>query len=114
MNDRAPIEWLSDAREYGLTAEKFAAGLSQGSFDADRRCQFSICFCLVVLGEALNRVPKDIQALAPEIAWTSIVALRNRLVHSYWLIDTEIILRIAQTDMSALVPSIDRLVEKIR
>ena len=71
-------------------------------------------FCLTAVGEALNQVPKDVQALAPEIPWMAINGLRNRLVHGFWLIDTEIILHIAQNDAAALVRSIERLIEKIR
>ncbi|MBI2716746.1 MAG: DUF86 domain-containing protein [Rhizobiales bacterium] len=114
MNDRSALEWLSEARDYALEVQKLASGLSQKTFDDDRRTQFALCFCLIVVGEALNRVPKDVQALAPDIHWVTVIGLRNRLVHSYWLIDTQIILRIAQADISALVSSIDRLVEKIR
>jgi uncharacterized protein with HEPN domain len=114
MNDRSALEWLSEARDHALEAHKFTSGLSQASFDSDRRVLFAVCFCLVVVGEALSQVPKDVQALAPDIPWTPINGLRNRLVHSYWLIDTQIILRIAQADISALVSSIDRLIEKIR
>lgn len=114
MNDRSALAWLSEARDHALEAQKFTSGLNQESFDGDRRGRFAVCFCFVVVGEALNQVPKDVQALAPEIPWVPINGLRNRLVHGYWLIDTQIILRIAQADVSALVSSIDRLIEKIR
>lgn len=114
MNDRSALEWLSEARDHALEAQKFTGGLSQESFDRDRRGRFAVCFCFVVVGEALNQVPRDVRALAPEIPWVPINGLRNRLVHSYWLIDTQIILRIAQADASTLASAIDRLIEKIR
>jgi uncharacterized protein with HEPN domain len=105
MSDRSALEWLSEARYHALEVQKLGS---------DRRIQFAVCFCLIVVGEALNRVPKDVRALAPDIHWITVIGLRNRLVHSYWLIDTQIILRIAQADASALASSIDRLIEKIR
>jgi uncharacterized protein with HEPN domain len=114
MNDRSTLEWLREAREFALDAQNLAGGLSREAFDNDRRTLFAVCFCLVMVGEALNQVPKDVQALAPELAWIPVIGLRNRLVHSYWLTDTEIILRIAQADASVLASSLDRLIEKIR
>jgi uncharacterized protein with HEPN domain len=113
MNDRSALEWLSEAREYALEAQKLSAGIGQESFDDDRERQFAVCFCLVVVGEALNRLPKDVQALAPEVAWTAIIGMRNRLVNSYWLVDTGIILRIAQVQARALASSIAQLMMKL-
>jgi uncharacterized protein with HEPN domain len=114
MKDRTAAEFLSDARDHALEAHSFAAGLSQAAFDADRRSRLAVYFCLAVAGEALNEVPKDIRTLAPDIPWVAINGLRNRLVHGYWLIDTQIVLRIAQEDTTALVAAIERLMDKIR
>lgn len=114
MSDRSPLEWLSDARDHALEARKFAIGLNQEPFDGDGRSRFAVCFCLIVVGEALNQVPRDVQALAPEIPWAAINGLRNRLVHGYWRIEMQIILRIAQADVLALASSIDRLIEKLK
>lgn len=114
MNDRTAVEWLSDARNYALEAHQITSGLSQEVFDARRRDQLAVFFCLVAVGEALNQVPKDIQALAPDIPWMAINGLRNRLVHGFWLLDTDIILRIVQKDAGTLIQSIEHLIEKIR
>ena len=54
MSDRVPVEWLGDAREYALEARNLANGLTQAAFESDRRSQFAVCFCLVIVGEALN------------------------------------------------------------
>jgi uncharacterized protein with HEPN domain len=113
MNDRSALAWLSDARSFALEAQELALGYSPEAFDDHRRDQLAVHYCLAVVGEALNAVPKDVQALAPEIPWAAIYGLRNRLVHGFWLIDTRLTLRIAQTDIGPLVASIDRLVEQI-
>lgn len=113
MNDRSALEWLRDARSFANEAREIVFGLRPEPLDASRRDQLAVRYCLAVVGEALNRVPKDIQALASEIPWVAIYNLRNRLVHGFWLIDTGIILRIAQNDTTTLIVSIDRLIEKI-
>ena len=113
MNDRAALDLLDDARSFALEAQGFTAGLDPQAFDQRRREQLAVRYCLAVVGEALNEVPKDIQALAAEIPWTAAYGLRNRLVHGYWLIDTGIILNIAQNEIGVLVASIDRLMYEI-
>jgi uncharacterized protein with HEPN domain len=113
MNDRTVLEWLRDARNFALEARQMAVEFSQETFETNRRDQLAVRYCLAVVGEALNQVPKGIQALASEVPWAAISGLRNRLVHGFWLIDTGIILRIAQNDTTTLVVSIDRLIEII-
>ncbi len=113
MNDRSALEWLRDARGFAIEAQEMARDFSPEAFDINRRDQLAVRYCLAVVGEALNKVPKDIQALAPQIPWTAIGGLRNRLIHGFWLIDTGIILRIAQNDTMSLIGSIERLIEKI-
>ena len=114
MNDRSPLDWLNDARQYALEAREIVRDVDPDAFNKSRRDQLAVLFCLATVGEALNQIPKDIQALAPEIPWAAINGLRNRLVHGFFLIDNQIILDIAQNDTEILAASIDRLIEKIK
>jgi uncharacterized protein with HEPN domain len=114
MNDRSPLDWLNDARGYAREASDIVRGLEEHAFARSRRDQLAVQFCLAIAGEALNQIPRDIQALAPEIPWVRIRGLRNRLVHSFFLIDHQIVLGIAQHDTEPLALAIDRLIEKIK
>jgi uncharacterized protein with HEPN domain len=111
--DRPALAWLRDVRHYAIEAHGIARGLDLRLFATESRDQFAIRYCLAVVGEALNRIPKEIQARAPEIPWAPIIALRHRLVHGYWLVDPEIIFSIAQDDTRTLAASLDRLIEKL-
>jgi uncharacterized protein with HEPN domain len=113
MNDRSALAWLRDARQFALDAQEVARGLELAEFDRRPRDRFAMQYCLAVVGEALNAIPKDVQALAPEIPWAQIYSLRNRLIHSFWLIDTSIILDIAQNKIAPLTASIDVLIEEL-
>ena len=113
MSERSALAWLRDARRFALDAHEIARDIGGEEFDHERRDQFAIQFCLIVVGEALNETPKDVQALAPEIPWRAIYNLRNRLIHGFWLIDTRIVLDIAQSKTIPLVASIDRLIAKL-
>jgi uncharacterized protein with HEPN domain len=113
MNDRPAPALLRDARSFALEAYNVASSLAVNGSDDRRRDHFAIQYCLAVVGEALNATPKEIQALAPEIPWRAIYNLRNRLIHGYWLVDTHIVLEIAQTRTQPLATSIERLIEQI-
>src|SRR5256885_863996 len=114
MNDRSALTCLSDAKDYALEARDITRNLDEKAFAENRRDQLAVQFCLAIVGEALGQVPDNIRALAPEIAWGRVYGLRNRLVHSYFLIDIETIRDIAQNHTAPLALAIDRLIEKIK
>lgn len=114
MIDRSPVEWLNDAKQYVLEAKEIVRRLDQAAYGGSRRDQLAVQFCLAAVGEALNQVPKSFRGLAPDIAWAAINGLRNRLVHSFFLIDNQIIFNIAQNRTEPLALAIDRLIEKIK
>jgi uncharacterized protein with HEPN domain len=111
--DRPAVAWLRDARHYATEAYQIAKDLDLHVFATEFRDQFAIRYCLAVVGEALNRIPEEIQTRAPEIPRAPVIALRLRLVHGYWLIDPEIIFSIARNDTKAVASSLDRLIEKL-
>lgn len=114
MIERSPLEWLNDAKTYALEANEIVRNLDQAAYDRNRRDQFAVQFCLAAVGEALNQISDDIRPLAPDIPWTAINGLRNRLVHAFFLIDNQIIPNIARNDTTALAASVDRLINKLK
>ncbi|MBM3527446.1 MAG: hypothetical protein FJX62_05090 [Alphaproteobacteria bacterium] len=67
MTERSARAWLVDARDFAQEAHNLTAGLNRDQFEAQRQIQLAVFFCLAAVGEALNQVPKDVQALAPDI-----------------------------------------------
>ena len=41
----------------------------------------------------------DLQSLAPEIPWSSVAGLRDKLAHKYWLMDIEIVWAVVEKDL---------------
>ena len=58
------------------------------------------------MGEAANRVTNDTRQQHPDIPWTQIISLRNRLIHGYDAIDLDILWKILKEDLPVLI---DRL-----
>jgi uncharacterized protein with HEPN domain len=113
MSERTVLERLRDARTHACECQSFMHGVDEVRFTKERAIRAAVCFWLVVIGEALNRVPKDVQALAPDIPWAPVIASRNRLVHAYWLTDPPMVMRIAQRRLEPLLNSLDSLIESL-
>ena len=77
----------------GFTRESFAADTIR--YDATLRN-------LELIGEAATHVPAEVRAVAPDVPWRMIVALRNRLIHGYLGIDDATLWSIIQDDVAPL------------
>jgi uncharacterized protein with HEPN domain len=77
-------------------------------FDTDPALQDAIVYQIIVLGEAAKAVlaaDPSLETDLPEIAWSSIARMRDRLTHHYWSNDREVIWATA----SGPVPEVHQL-----
>ena len=65
--------------------------------------------CLEIVGEAAARVKKRTRAKYPQIPWTQIITMRNRLVHVYFEIDQDQVWKAVTEDMPPLAEELERI-----
>ena len=98
-------QMLDHARE-AITLSK---GKSAQELIDDRVLALALVRLMEIVGEAANRVLNEEQSRHPEIPWTQIVRLRNRLIHGCDAIDYEILWHILNRDLPELVFSLERI-----
>ena len=64
-----------------------------------------------IVGEASSRLSKEFQAEHPEIPWSGIIGMRNRLVHAYFDINLKVIWQTTQEDLPTLIEQLKQLPE---
>jgi uncharacterized protein with HEPN domain len=106
-------EFLGDARDFARKAAQFVDGVDYASFAKDEIRKSAVCFCIVVVAEACNLVSQQLGDLPSDIPWERIRAMRNILVHTYWLIDDAIVFEVARDHAPVLADQLDRLIETI-
>jgi len=72
---------------------------------------FAVVRAIEVIGEAAGRVSHDTRALAPDVPWNAIAGMRNRLIHGYFDIDTEIVWKTVTEEIPTLLPGLRALVQ---
>jgi uncharacterized protein with HEPN domain len=65
---------------------------------------------LIIIGEAANMVPNEIQEKHPEVPWHFMRAMRNRLVHVYFDVDPKLVWDTVNNDLPPLVISLESLI----
>jgi len=99
--DRVRILHMIDAAE---AVAQFIDGRSRDDLDQDRMLLFSLVHAIEILGEAANKLSLDARTAAPQVPWGAIVAMRNRLIHGYFDIDTTIVWKTASVEVPELLP----------
>jgi uncharacterized protein with HEPN domain len=107
---RDPKERLRDILEAIAAIERHLGG-GKAAFERNELLQSWFLRHLQIIGEAARRLPPELQALAPDIAWPQIIGMRNVLVHGYFDIDTEIVWQAVTRDLPRLKPQVQHLLD---
>lgn len=70
---------------------KWLAGLSFGDFLDNEQLQMAVLYSIQVVGEAANNLSDGLKDALPTVPWGEIVGMRNRIVHGYFLLDSDIV-----------------------
>lgn len=89
--------------------EEFCKDQSFEQFSADKKTQAAVIQKLTVIGEASNRISKELRDKHPEVEWNRIIRSRHILVHEYDMINLEVIWRVYQVYLPELKRSLDRI-----
>ena len=72
---------------------------------------WAIVKLIEIIGEAANHVSQDTRDQIPDIPWSRIVAMRNRLVHVYFDVNPVIVWQTLQTDIPTLIDALKRFLD---
>jgi uncharacterized protein with HEPN domain len=79
----ATRRWLGDIQHNIAMAEGFATGIGYDSFKDDNLRLYAVTRCLEIISEASRRLPDELKARHPSIAWREMAAAGNIYRHEY-------------------------------
>jgi uncharacterized protein with HEPN domain len=100
-DDVIRIQHMADSAESAL---RFCQGRTRADLDTDDMLRFALTRAVQIIGEAATKVSIEARTQIPGIAWPAIVGMRNRLVHAYFDVDSNIL----WTTVSERLPSLLR------
>ena len=80
---REYLDYMQDMLDNMARVQRFVAGITKDQMMSDEKTDFAVRYALQVIGEAANRIPRDIQQMYPQIPWRKIIDLRNAMAHGY-------------------------------
>lgn len=102
MSKRDPLVLLEDIMLAIQKIGRYTSQLDHEGFIADDLVVDAVARNLEIIGEATRQLPEEYKRAHPQIPWTQIAGLRNRIVHDYFGLDLEIIWEIIEHDLPEL------------
>lgn len=85
----------------------FIQELREDEFLDDLKTRSAVLYQIIVIGEATKRLSFEMRRQHPEIPWSSIAGMRDRLVHGYDVVDWREVWRTASADVPELLSKLE-------
>ena len=110
---RADRLLVDDMIESLRRISEYIEGMQRETFLTDQKTIDAVVRNLEIVGEAAVRLSLEAKQRGPTIEWSQIIGLRNRIVHEYFGVDTEIVWEIGRRDLPVLGESLRRLLDDL-
>jgi len=95
--------------------QSYTDQISKEAFVANTQLQDAVIRNLEIIGEASRNVQihgSELVAQHPDIPWSALYAMRNRISHGYWSVDLDIVWNVVQRDLPDLRVQLQRFVSQ--
>ncbi len=99
--------------DIAIAAERivdFQQGLSDRDFLRDAKTQAAIQHQLMIMGEAVKRLSMEFRVQHPDIPWSAMAGMRDRLIHNYERVSLEIVWATATAAVPELLAQLRPLI----
>jgi len=109
----SPRAWEACVRDILDAIEEIFSFLDRMDFETfrqDIKTIRAVELNLIIIGEAANALPDEIQETHPEVPWHFMRAMRNRLVHVYFEVDPKLVWDTVKNDLPPLISVLETLI----
>ena len=93
--------------EAARTAMRFCQGREQHELDSDTMLRMALLHAVQIIGEAAARMSDAGRAAAPGVEGPVIVAMRDRLMHAYFDVNTDILWKTVMLSLPDLLRQLE-------
>lgn len=111
MFKRAPKLYLQDILTSINNIEEYVKEMTFETFIRDNKTMHAVVRNFEIIGEAAKNMPPELITKYPDVPWKEMVSMRNKVLHGYFGVDTEILWKTIQEDIPSLKKQIEGLPE---
>ncbi len=111
MRRRDTRDYLQDIVDAISDAESFTKNLTYDQFVKDRKTLNAVVRSLEIIGEASKQLPNSLKNQFPELPWKEITGMRDKLIHAYFGMDTEMIWQTVKENIPPLKQTLQKILK---
>ena len=108
--DRIIIDYLDDILESIINIKSFISDMDYSIFQEDTKTQYAVIRALEIIGEASKKIPNKVKENYSLIPWRFMAGMRDKLIHDYFGVDTQVVWNTATEDILILEEEVKKLV----
>jgi uncharacterized protein with HEPN domain len=108
----SPRDWrdrIRDILDAIAEIQKFTRGMDYETFRNDDKSIRAVEMNFIIIGEAANQIPEEVEEKYLQIPWSLMCAMRNRIVHVYFEVDEKLMWDTVQNDLPSLLSQLKNL-----
>lgn len=102
MTKRSELLYIQDILNAIRNIEKYTRDMSFKKFSADQLVIDAVIRNFEIIGEASKHIPKQTKSKYPTVPWNEITGMRNKMIHEYFGVDTDIVWETIQNSLPVL------------
>jgi uncharacterized protein with HEPN domain len=109
-------DYLAHMKNACDLAQSYVEDFDRVAFIADTRSQQAVIMNLVIIGEIATKLLREYSEFTtanPQIPWTNMKGMRNRIAHGYFEIDLDVVWDTMQTALPELREQLIAAIAKI-
>ncbi len=83
--------------------------VTRKQFNEDENLRLATVYLLQTIGEASRRISKNYRYAHPEIPWSDMIGMRNKLVHDYTDVDEDIVWDTVSKELQPLIDMLEKV-----
>lgn len=112
MSKRADKEYLRDILIACENITEYIAGYNFNMFLDDRKTQDAVLRNIEIIGEAVKSISDTTKKKYTMIEWKEIARTRDKLIHSYFGVDLDVVWDIITVDIPELQEQIKKIIKE--
>ena len=109
MSPRGWQDRIQDILEAISEIQSFTEGMDYETFKDDDKSIRAVEMNFIIIGEAATQIPDEIEEKYPDIPWSLMRAMRNRIVHVCFNVDEKLMWDTVQNDLPPLISELEKL-----
>ena len=105
--------FIQDIKECIEQIDEFLGNMTLEEFKADEKTSSAVVRKIEIIGEATKNVPKEIRQKYKELPWSDVARMRDKIIHSYFIVDYEVVWKTIKERLPEIKPRIDTILKEL-